>query len=292
MPALTSLALGGGALLGGLGGLVGSNSSTSVNAGNATSTETNALNSQNALFHQLNGLAGAGPGQQDVSNALNSQHSLSQLLQQYTQSGGLPSQQDQSQANGFAGQVFAGQRNMLNQQFQAQDVDTQRLAARLGRSASDPVLRAKLLQSQSQMFNQLAADQTSFGANLGLGMADRRAGFASQAAQVDQGLANQAIQNRAALLGIGSNIAQSERNFRLGTATQTQSKGGGLGGFLGGLVGGAGAGLSIGQGLDQAFGGAGGLGTEISQQAGGVAMPSVQFGQSATSGRTYNLGGR
>lgn len=308
----TAAALAGGALLGGIGGAFGKKSSTGVNVSDANSTEQMGFDAQNKYYQQMQDMVGAGPGQYDVSNALDSQRNLSKLMQQYAQSGGMPSAQDLSQANGYAGQVYAGQRNAMQQQFQTQGVDAQRQAATMGRGGADPILMAKLMSQQNNMYGQMQADQTAYGANMALGMADRRVGYAQGAANVDGQLAAQAQQNRAALLGIGSQIGGAERNFRLNTASHTQSSGGSMGDVIGGAFGGAGMGMNIingGSGLGNGGGAPmfslGGQGMQQMPQQLNFSQalaPQIQapmqnftpptFGQSLGNGggRTYTLG--
>jgi hypothetical protein len=243
----------GGAALGGIAGAIPKKTTSSVDAGGASPDELKGLQLQNDQLTQLQSLTNAGPGQADVTRSLASQRGLAALLQQYAQSGGLPSSADISTTNSLAGNLFAARRTALNQEFQDQDIATQQLAARLNRTSDDPILRARLLTQRSRAIDSLNAEQQGFGTQLALGLADRRVGFAQGAAGVDAALAAQAQTNRAALLGIGSNIAQAERNFRLGTATRTGESGGGFGGAIGGALGGFGGGLGLASAFSNLF---------------------------------------
>ncbi len=105
------------------------------------------------------------------------------------------------------------------------------------------------------MQGSLDSQIQSHGMQQALSMPMQQLNFMQNYAQVNQGLATQAMQNRQALLGMGSQIKQQEQNFRAGTASSTtsQSQGGGMGGALtGGL-----AGLGVGLGAASMFGGMG-----------------------------------
>lgn len=158
----------------------------------------------------------------------------------------MPGQQDISQANTLAQQLFQGQQVGLNQAFDTQRQQASRNAARMGRSAIDPVLQNQLMQGQARQQTQLNADIGSYATQYAQSLPQQRLGFAQQLAGVNQGLASQAMANRQALLGLGSQLRGQEQNFRAGTATTTQSTsgGGGFGGFLTGALGGASAGLN------------------------------------------------
>jgi hypothetical protein len=93
-----------------------------------------------------------------------------------------------------------------------------------------------------------------------MGMADqlsqRRLGYATDRTNVMSNLASQAFANRTAILSLGSQLGNQERDFRLRAAgsNTTSVQGGGLmGGLTGGLQGAAG-GLQLGQGLSNLFG--------------------------------------
>jgi hypothetical protein len=90
----------------------------------------------------------------------------------------------------------------------------------------------------------------------------QRLSFAGQRADVLGALSNQAMQNRASLFGLGQSALGAEREFRLATATRTnsQSGGGGVGGAIPGALGGAG----IGAGISSVFGGGSGFNPNLS----------------------------
>jgi hypothetical protein len=244
MPLGMAAIVGGGAALGALGGLFGKKESVSRVMNPASELEIQAGTTINDQMGALKGLVGAGPGQQDVEAGLSAQRGLASLLQQFSQGGFMPGQQDFQQAQQFTNQAFAPQQMAMQQQFADEDLELQRLAARTGRNVNDPVLRNKLAQTRGNLQSQLGAQQTSFMSQFAQQMPQQRLGFAQQFAQVQGGLASQAMANRQALLSMGQGIRQQEQNFRLGSAQTVQTGGGGFGGMLTGAIAGAGTGLS------------------------------------------------
>lgn len=248
---------GAGALLGGLAGGQGNQSSQTVQRNLAPESELEKRGGAVALsqLNDLERLMGAGPGMQDVQAGLTSQRDLASLLQQFSQGGFMPGQQDITQANQLAQQLFQGQQVGLNQAFDTQRQQASRNAARMGRSAIDPVLQNQLMQGQARQQQQLNADIGSYSTQYALSIPQQRLQATQQLAQVQSGLATQAMANRQALLGLGSQLRGQEQNFRAGTATttQTSNSGGGFGGFMAGALGGAATGL----GAAQAFSGMG-----------------------------------
>ena len=104
-----------------------------------------------------------------------------------------------------------------------------------------------MYDAQNRQFGMLGAQQGSYASQLALALPQQRLGLQAQGAQIQDALATQALQNRATLLGLGSQIQQSERNNQLATSDHwgKQQEGGGFGGFLSGAVGGATAGVGI-----------------------------------------------
>lgn len=223
-------------------------------------------------YSDLQSLLGAGPGAADVTNSMNASKSLSSLLQQYSQSGGLPSASDISSANGVASNMFAPQQAALNNSFYQQNIQAQRLSAQLGRPINDPIIQAKLGIGQAQQQSVLSGQQGAFGQQLALSLPQQRVGYATQNAGLLGGLASQAFQNRSALLGMGSQLLGQAQGYQIATSphntTAQQQVGGGLGGALSGAL----SGLGMGAGLSSLglFGsGAGGLGGGIGSGLGG-----------------------
>jgi hypothetical protein len=278
MPALTSLALGGLALAGGIAGAGGSehHSSSGITLGATNATEAAADKQIDGSFAALQRGFGYGPGDSDIQASLSSQRNLAGMYQQASQNGGMPTSGDINTAQGFANDIFASQRMQLQQQFQDQSQTYGRQLAASGRGSTDPVFAAKMYDQLQRQQALLGSQQTGYGSQLALALPQQRLGLAAQGAQVQDALANQALQNRATLLGMGSQIQQSERNFRLATADkwgQDQS-GGGFGGFLTGALGGATAGLNIAGGIS-ALGKMGG------------AAAGAAWGGNATSGPNF-----
>ena len=242
-----------GGLLGAIGGAQGNNSSQTTTRNLAPASELENRGGAVALgqLNELEKLFGMGPGAQDVQSGLTSQRDLASMLGQFAQGGFMPGQQDISQANTLAQQLFQGQQTGLNQAFDTQRQQASRNAARMGRSAIDPVLQNQLMQGQARQQTQLNADIGSYATQFAQSMPQQRLGFAQQLAQVNQGLASQAMANRQALLGLGSQLRGQEQNFRAGTASTTtsQSGGGGFGGALAGALGGAAGGMQAQQGF-------------------------------------------
>lgn len=220
--------------------------------------EASATASQEALFGSLNQLVGAGPGQSDIAAAMAAQQGYGNLLQQQMAEGGLPSQGQIGAGQQYAQNIFAPQQLMLQQQFNQERVNQQRLAARLGRRANDPVLANKLAFSQGQLQQNLSAQQGAFAAQTAMSLPERQALLAERLASVRGGLASQALQNRVALLNMGNQLSASERQYRINTARRGTTrqenvlKGGGEGQMLAGVVGGIG---QFGGAISEMFGG-------------------------------------
>lgn len=254
-----------GAGLGAAAGAFGDKKTTTKDLGAASGLEKFSEGLSQKQLEELQGLVGAGAGAGDVTAGAQSQRDLGALLQQMQQAGGLPGQEDIRASQGFAGQIFDPQRVAMQQSFGQQQIQANQLAAQLGRSVDDPIIRAKLAQSQTQQQALLQSEQGSFAAQLALQQPDRRLGFAQQRAQVLGGLGEQAFNNRITLQQLGQNALSQQQSFRLGSAGTTESSGGGFGGALKGLIGGIGAGASAAGG----FGGqqiqSGNLGSSSSQ---------------------------
>lgn len=204
-----------------------------------------------SLFQQLSGLANQPGAQQDISAGRQATLDYANLLQNQDI---LPSQQDISSSNQFAQNIFAPQQTALNQLFQDQVTQSNRNAARMGRSINDPILANKLAQEQARQTALLQANQGSYASQLALQLPSQRLNNAMNRANALQGLSTQALNNRLQILGLGQQLGQAERNFRLQTSQQygnnTQTSGGGLGGAIAGGLGGAGAGFQIASGFN------------------------------------------
>lgn len=210
--------------------------------------EANAYNTQLSSFSDLSQLIGMGPGSSAVqsNNQYQDQYSgqLAQMLQRLNSPTAANVQQNYAQAQ----QVFAPQQVALNQQFTQANVDSNRLAARLGRAGNDPILRNKLMQEQTRQQTMLNAQQGSYAAQLPQQQAQNLLQVGGALSNLRQGLATQALTNRQTLLGIGGQLTAAERQYRIQTAQKTGSQtsntnnksGGGLGDMISGVLGGVG----------------------------------------------------
>lgn len=194
----------------------------------------------------LQQLINAGANQQDVTAGLGAQRSLGDLLAQYAQGGFLPSQQDFATAQGFATSAFAPQQTAINQQFEQQQQRVAQLSAQLGRPVNDPILQAKLSQERMQAQERLGAQQSAFVSDFAQNLPMQRLQFTGQLADVRSQLASQAMANRQALIGLGSQLQAQGQQFRAGTASRSVEGGGGLLGGITGAIGGAASFMELG----------------------------------------------
>lgn len=181
-------------------------------------------------------------GTEQVAGDLAGQRSESMtLMDMLRQAQQGPSSQNINSAQNFSNQIFAPQEQAMQQQFKQSETDTSRLAARLGRPVNDPILRAKLAESQGNAMGQLQAQKGAFTAQNAMGFQQQGIDMQSQLAGIRGGLATQALQNRQALMGMGQSLVNQERQFRLGTATQTGTgqrvNQGGIGDVIGAITG-------------------------------------------------------
>jgi hypothetical protein len=174
-------------------------------------------------FSALQQYTNLGPGASDVSAGLDSQRALASLLQQMQATGGMPTQANLDQANAFTNNIFAPQQTALQQAFQDQSVQASRQAGLMNRSANDPILRAKLAQEQTRQQQTLNSDKTAYSAQYAQQLPQQQLNLAGQLAQVRSGLATQAMQNRNAMLALGSSVQNDERNYRFNIANRSSS---------------------------------------------------------------------
>jgi len=209
-----------------------------------------------AAFGQLTRGISGGAGAADVALGTQTQRDFAARLQRAATGQFTP--EELARSKQFTEDIFAPQQAALDQQFIEEQQQTARLAAQLGRSQDDPVLRNLLFKSKLQQQGQLEAQKTAFRAQV----PERELGFASQAAQLRSNLATQALANRQALLSLGSQLQGQERQFRLATGRQRRegtditTSGGGMKGAISGFIGGLGAGAQ----LAGSFGGFSGFG--------------------------------
>lgn len=210
-------------------------------------------NQQVTGFADLQKLLGFGPGQNEVQANTTFQNDFASTLQQLLGQITNPTQQSINQNFGEAQQLFAPQQTALNQQFQDQNIASNRLSARLGRAGNDPILRNKLAQEQTRQQSSLNSEIGSYSRQLPQIRGQQAMDLGGQLSNLRQGLATQALQNRSTLLSMGNELANSERNYRLQTAQRTNNGysstettgGGGAKGAIAGGFGGAGTGAEI-----------------------------------------------
>lgn len=273
---IAAAVVGGAALLG---GAAGSQKDKSINSGTFSNSSNVNLQSFDDLnkgrsglesmgyeaqvggFQDLLKLLNSGPGQQEIQANTAFQNDFASQLQSLFNSQAKPDHQ----ANfAEAQKYFAPQQEMLKQQFQDQMTASNRLSARLGRSGNDPILRNKLMQEQSRQQGMLNAEIGAMGMRMPAFKAEQLMGIGNGLANLRQGLASQALQNRQTLLSMGNELANSERNYRLqaagrsstGTTHNEAIRGGGFKGAVEGGMGGAAMGMS----MLGSMGGMGGMG--------------------------------
>ncbi len=203
-------------------------------------------------YNIFSNMINAGPGQSDVATGTQSQRDLAALYQKYAEGGYRPGAEDISSSQSLAQQLFNPQRVAMQQAFSDQSTEANRRAALMGRSMNDPILAAKLAQEQTRQSSMLEANQGAWSTQYAMQQPMMRLGFQEQRAQTLQGLASQAMANRQALLSMGSNLLNSERNFQMGQGTTTTTSGGGWAGALTGAIGGIGTAMSAYGSMSQA----------------------------------------
>lgn len=200
-------------------------------------------------FKQLLSMTNAGPGEEAITANNLFQNDFANQLQALLSNGGMPTSQMMGQANQHANAIFQPQQVALNQQFEDAQVNSNRLAARLGRPGTDPVLRNKLLQEQTRQQTMLNAQKGAFTSEYANQLPQQFMSVGGALSNLRQGLATQAFQNRQSLLTLGQQLTTNERNYRLQAAGRTgysyqsgeDRSGGGVKGAIGGLFAGAGA---------------------------------------------------
>lgn len=285
----TALAIAGGAALAGaIGGAMDKKTSSRLNVGAASGLEDAASSGISSDYDTMRRYADAGPGAGDISAGTGASRDLAAMLDQYSKSGGIPGAADITSAQNLAGGLFQGQRMALQQNFMDQETESARNAAISGRGANDPVLRNKLAQEKTRQQMLLDANQGSLSQQLAMQMPGQKLGYASQRANVLQGLASQAMSNRQALLSIGEGIQSNERNFRIATATKENTQHGGVGGAISGGLAGLGAGMSAVSGMG-GLPGMGGGGAAPGGGGGGFSLGA--FEAAPAGGNIFGVGG-
>jgi hypothetical protein len=210
--------------------------------------EQKSYEAQIAQFQELLGLNSLGPGGAEIEANTQYQNSFASQLQALMSKVGNQSQADIAGYNSRAKDLFAPEQTALNQQFDDQRVQSQRMSARLGRPGNDPILSNKLAQEQTRQQTMLNSQIGSYGRQLPEMDANQIMNIGGQLSNLRQGLASQA------LLSMGGQLSTAERNFRLQSATKLGTSesdsstysGGGFKGAATGAMSGAGMGMSMG----------------------------------------------
>lgn len=220
--------------------------------------EANAYDEQGTTFSDLSRLINQlGPGGADIAANGKYQNQFMGQLQDMLQKMNNPTAADSAANFGKAKNVFAPQQVALNQQFEQANTDSNRLAARLGRAGNDPILRNKLMQEKTRQQTMLDAQTGSYAQQLPQQEANNLLTIGGQISNLRQGLATQALTNRQTLLGMGNQLTNSERQYRLNTAQRASTdyshgenlSGGGFKGAVTGAVSTAGSVMSMGGGM-------------------------------------------
>lgn len=247
----------GGALLGavaGAQGTQGQSQTNRINVGAESELERLARLQQEQGFGDLNRIQ-----REDFGRANQASQSYGDLLKQYQQSGGAPSSSDLSQGRSFAEQALAPQQAQIDLAMRQSTEAAREQAGLSGRGPNDFALNTRLAGQRNDLMSQLGAQQSAMGLQFANQFSQNRLGFAGQFADLQQGLATQAMQNRMAIMGLGSQVQQAGQNFRVNTASRTSSTPDRPGGLMGGLTG-AFTGAQAAIGLGNMFGGGGSTG--------------------------------
>lgn len=246
-----------------LGGIAGSQkdrvqSTSGVHAGNQTAFEKLFEKAGYQEYEALLAMSRELGGDNDVKEGRDAYRSFADLLKQYSETGVLPTQADTQRGQALAEILYKPQQLALERSYRDQQTDVARLAAQLGRPVNDPILQAKMRTGFMEQQGQLTAQSAAFAAQQAYQSPYERMGFQEQRASILSNLAQQAFQNRAAVLGLGAQLSNADRNFRVGAGERygEQTSGGGLKGAINGMFAGAGAGMKMASGMG-GFGGGG-----------------------------------
>lgn len=269
----------GGALLGaaaGAQGTKGQSQTSSMNLAPEDELERLARLQQEQGFGDLNRIQ-----REDFGRANQASQSYGNMLQDYQKSGGIPTSADLSQGRSFAEQMTAPQQAQIDLSMRQSTEAMQQQAGLSGRGPNDFAFNTRLAGQRSDLMSQLGAQQSAMGSQYAQQISQNRLGYAGQFADLQQGLASQAMQNRMAIMGLGSQIQNAGRNFRTNTATRNTSTPDTPGTMLSTLTGafaGAQGGMSMGNAFSSMGGGAsGGTGGNSAMNFGpGLQMPSMQ----------------
>lgn len=265
---------------------------------NGSSTQLPVLPGASQLQGQLQGGLGAqysglqnymNPNSGDLSSGTaqsnygGSVGAFSQALQNYAQGGGMPNAQQIAAGQTSAQAQFAPQQQALQQQFYYQNQSNAQQEALLGRGPTDPILQAKLAQSQGFQQQQLTAQQGAYGNQLAMQMPQNQLNAMGQQNQLLGNVYQQALSNQQYLLSTGSQLLGQQYSYQLGAGgrqTNTSLGGGVAGGIAGGIAGMGALGNAYAQNGYQytPAGGGNQNGTQIGPWAGGYGAGSQSQG--------------
>lgn len=231
------IAMGAGALLGGLGGLLSGGPELSAYGQQAQGYSQDAMNAYRNLVAQ-------GPGAQDVQASLGASRDYASRLQGIASSGqGL---YDMSAGQRLAELQYAPQRQALMQSLQDQMAVANRRASAAGRGSNDPILQARLGAQAMRQTGELNAQQLASSMELGRQFTADSLNLQGQQVNVLGGLSQQAYGNQMNMFTMANQAYQTEMQRR---DSDAKNAGGGFMGFLTGALGGASAGLNLAQGI-------------------------------------------
>lgn len=211
--------------------------------------ENNVYAGQVSQFADLLKLVQGGPGQQEITDNNQYQNTFGNLLNNLLGQVYSPTKAQTQENMGKARDLFSVDQTLLNQRFQDQETEGRRMSAQLGRAGNDPILRNKMMQERTRQQQQLDSQVTSYARQLPEITANNVMSVGGALSNLKSNLAAQAMSNRQMLLQMGDVLKNSERNFRMGTATRENQgstdtsvySGGGFKGAMSGAIEGGGA---------------------------------------------------
>lgn len=245
-------ALAGGAILGGLAGAQGQSQTSRRSIGGQTQLGRDIDQMFGSNLETLGQFADV-YGMEDVQAGRQGQLDLAAMLQQLSETGGLPSEQDIQTARGQSQNLLAGQRASMQNAFARQTAQANQQAVSMGRSTNDPILQAQMRRQQIEQERELAGQESALTQQISSSLPLQRLGFQQQRAGVLQGMGAQATTLRSNLMGLGTNVQNLQNQIRLGQGSTTMSTPGGLQGALTGAVGGLGSAVGIAGGIQKLF---------------------------------------
>lgn len=248
-----------------------------------------------SLYQRLSKDLQAGPDLTRFKQAQEAGTDLEKMLLEYQKTGGLPGQEDITQAGSLAQNLFAARRQALQQDLEDQYTQFEQEMGRRGLMTNDPVARAKMRTGFMRQRDLLGAEQQAQATGIAMGLPGQRVGAATQRYNLlgemfnaEDALYQRGLSNLQTLIGTGSSLLGQEQNWRYTISPKTQAQTTPGGGFVGGLANtlALGGGIMKTVGMFNQAGGLQGMGLG-SFGASPVAAPAAA--QPSYSG-SYNLG--